>query len=147
MASLIKDQGGKKRIAFVDHNGNRKQIRIGKCSVRDAESFKTRLESLLSAKIQGVEPSRLDAEWLNEISPVLRDKLVKVELCRPLEIEGNPTVSKWITDYMDSRTDVKESTVKTWNSAANNLRGFAGDKQVKDFTAFDAQNFRSYLIE
>ena len=147
MATIGKDSGGKKRILFVAPDGKRKTLRIGKCSVRDAELFRARLESLLSSKVQGLEPSRNDAEWLNEIGPVLRSKLVNVGLCRPVEDQECPTVSQWIYEYISSRSDVKKSTIATLTNLSHNLKAYAGDKTLKDFTAYDAEKFRIYLHE
>ncbi len=51
MASICNDADGKKRCLFVDVDGKRKTIRLGKCSKSVAEKVKTRVESLLSGKI------------------------------------------------------------------------------------------------
>ena len=58
MATIGKDKGGMKRVLFVASGGKRKTIRLGKCSLHEAEAIKFRVENLPSASIQGREPNR-----------------------------------------------------------------------------------------
>ena len=51
MASISTDSGGKRRILFVDADGNRRQIRLGKVPMKTATSIKTRVETLLAAQL------------------------------------------------------------------------------------------------
>ncbi len=45
MASIVKDPNGRKRLLFVDQDGSRKTIRLGKCSQKQAETFKVKVEA------------------------------------------------------------------------------------------------------
>jgi|GEM_PF-2188905 len=58
MASIARDPGGKKRILFMNGDGNRKTIRLGKTSLKQAEAFKIKLEALIAARFSG------SMEWL-----------------------------------------------------------------------------------
>jgi len=58
MASIARDPGGKKRILFMNGDGNRKTIRLGKTSLKQAEAFKIKLEVLIAARFSG------STEWL-----------------------------------------------------------------------------------
>jgi len=58
MASIARDPGGKKRILFMNGDGNRKTIRLGKTSLKQAEAFKIKLEALIAARFSG------STEWL-----------------------------------------------------------------------------------
>ena len=53
MASICNDPGGRRRILFVDKNGDRKAIWLGKESKRVAEEIKTKVESINTAAIAG----------------------------------------------------------------------------------------------
>ncbi len=81
MASIGKDKNGAKRILFVAPDGKRRTVRLGKCSMRNAENVKGRIERLLSARITD---SALDNDllhWLKQLiekSPVVYDRLVAV---------------------------------------------------------------------
>ena len=77
MASIGNDKNGKRRILFVAPDGKRKTIRLGKCSQRDAESIKYRVENLLSALMQGREPGRDDSVWLDRLPNKMHTKLAR----------------------------------------------------------------------
>ena len=72
MASISNDKGGRKRILFVDPNGNRKTIRLGKLSLKDAKTVNHRVEQLLSSKITGGMDRDLSL-WVAEMDPRLRE--------------------------------------------------------------------------
>jgi len=71
MASLANDPNGRRRILFVDTEGNRKTIRLGKMSKRQAETVKLRIEDLAASKLSGGTPSDETARWLSSIDSVL----------------------------------------------------------------------------
>ena len=147
MASIGKDTGGKKRILFVSPDGKRKTIYLGKCSLRDAETCKIRVENLLSAVIQGKEPSRDDAQWLDRISSIMHDRLAKVGLVEPKEPNVIFTVHEWTENYIKSRTGLKVNTIANLNQAFRSLKEYLSkDKNIKDFTPEDAANFRLHLL-
>ena len=103
MASVSNDPNGRKRILFVDPLGDRKAIRVGKLSKKDADSIKYRVEGLLSAKITGAMDRDLSL-WVSELSPVLREKLERVDLLEPIEpLEPEPTTTldAFLTDFME----------------------------------------------
>ena len=52
MASIARDPNGKKRIQFVTSEG-RKSLRLGKCSMRQAEAFKVQFENRVSVRLAG----------------------------------------------------------------------------------------------
>ncbi len=83
MASLSNDRNGLRRILFVDVDGSRKAIRLGKCSKRDAESIKGRVESLLATKQLGTRDPDM-AIWLAGEGAALRPKLETAGLVEPL---------------------------------------------------------------
>jgi hypothetical protein len=49
MATIGSDPNGRKRILFVAGDGTRKTIRLGKASMRQAETFKVKVEDLVGA--------------------------------------------------------------------------------------------------
>ncbi len=75
MASISNDKSGK-RIQFIDEDGKRKAIRLGKVSKRDAETVKLKVEALVSAKLTGASGvDRGTAEWLGKVDAKLLAKL------------------------------------------------------------------------
>src|SRR4051812_18477312 len=83
MASISSDPNGTKRILFIDGGGNRKAIRLGKTSIRMAESIKVRVESLNAAKIAGCSMDRETAAWIANLGDDLHAKLAAVGLTEP----------------------------------------------------------------
>lgn len=66
MASVAKDQNGTKRIQFKDSAGDRKSIRLGKVSLRNAEAIKYRIEEILQAQMTNQAISRDTSSWLDD---------------------------------------------------------------------------------
>lgn len=62
MASIAKDRNGRKRILFVDSDGKRKTIRMGKISMKQAEPFKVRVEALIAGRFGAIDPET--ARWV-----------------------------------------------------------------------------------
>lgn len=59
MACIATDRNGSRRILFVAPDGSRKAIRLGAVPLRLAESFRLRVEALVSARLAGTP---VDAE-------------------------------------------------------------------------------------
>ena len=82
MASVCNDPRGKKRILFFDESGERKVIRLGRCSAKQAEAIKTRLENLITARLGGGMDDEV-ARWITGMDDGLHAKLAAVGLVQP----------------------------------------------------------------
>ncbi len=71
MASLSRDPGGRKRILFKGANGKRRAIRLGKLSVKAAQSILARVEALEAAGLSGTP-------WDTETEANLRTQLHRI---------------------------------------------------------------------
>ena len=82
--SYYRDRKGKKltRIQFVDRDGHRKTIYLGKASKRDVDAIKPRVESLVSAQHAGHIPDEDMAKWVAKLSKPLAKKLAGVGLVK-----------------------------------------------------------------
>ncbi len=142
MASIANDPGGRRRILFVDKNGDRKTIWLGKMSKRLAEEVKTKVESINTAAIAGCSIDGETAEWLGRIGKDLHGKLASVRLVTPRE--PLPTIEKarlgqFIERYVAGRTDAKERTILNLRMFGNRLMAFFGaDKRLDDVKRSDA---------
>ncbi len=67
MASIAKDPGGRKRIQFFGTDGSRKAVRIGKCTAVQAQAFKTKIEALIVARMQGSVIDQDTARWVADL--------------------------------------------------------------------------------
>ena len=79
MASLCKDPNGRKRILFVTGDGSRKAIRLGKTSIKQAESFKIKME-IVRSLVGNVSKIILEFLLLMQYSPQTFKVLLRVRL-------------------------------------------------------------------
>ncbi len=86
MASISTDRRtGLRRILFVAPDGKRKAIRLGKISIRNAETFRLRIEALLNAKMGGYEVDRDTVSWTGQLNDKIRMRLEQIGLLEPQE--------------------------------------------------------------
>jgi integrase len=147
MASIGRDKNGRKRILFVAEDGSRKTIRLGKCSRRQAEAFKVRLEALVAGRFGGLDADT--AKWVADLPDDVHAKLVAVGLQEPRRAEPEPvqlSIGAFCDEYIASRSDVKEGTRVVYHQARSSLVEFFGyDKPLVDLTEHDAEEWRRYL--
>ena len=63
MATIGREENGHKRILFVGDDGSRKTIRLGKCTEKQAEAIKTKIEALVAAIITGQQDDEV-SRWI-----------------------------------------------------------------------------------
>ena len=142
MASVCNDPRGKKRVLFFDESGQRKVIRLGKCSAKQAEAFKVRLENLITARLRGGMDDEV-ARWITGMDDELHAKLAAVGLVQP---RASSTLGGFIDRYIQDRTDVKPTTATTYAQARRHLTTFFGeDKPLREITEGDADLWRLHL--
>jgi integrase len=101
MASIANDPNGTRRILFVDSNGSRKTIRLGKVAKRDAQAIKLRVESLLASKLMGSPIDRDTAAWLAGDGEFVRERLERVGLVEPVEKPNKGlTLAQFLEQFM-----------------------------------------------
>lgn len=150
MACICNDPNGRKRIQFVDADGQRRAIRLPKCSKSDAEKIRTRVEHFLTAKILGSGIDRDDAIWLAGDGAVLRTKLEKVGLLPPLEAKPDkpPTLlSAFLTDYLTRHSAGKKpGTLAVWRQVIANLNSILpADIHLHEVTVGHAKEFHESI--
>ena len=145
MSSLCRDhKPGTWRILYVDTDGRRRTLRLGKMAHRTAQAIQRHVDVLLAARISGQPIPRETAAWLNGIGQPLRRKLARLGL---VDATPNlPTLGEWLRDYVKSRTQVKPATRVAWGHAIRNLLEFFGeDRRIDLITPRDADRFAEYL--
>ena len=144
MASVVNRPNGRREIQFVDAAGKRKTVRLGKMPKRDAESVKTRIEHLLTAKISKRPIEGDTARWVASLDDVLAYRLAKAGLIRQRE---SAILGDFLTAYIESRTDVKERTLLKYGAAKSHLIDYFGEeKSLRNITAGDADDWRLFLL-
>jgi len=144
MASISNDPNGKRRILFVDSNGKRRSFRLGKVSLRYAESVKVKVNDLVSSSIHKHSPRDDTSRWLASLDTVLYDKLARVGLTKPRK---TATLGDFTRSYIDGRADIKESTRTNLERVRTYLLEFFNpDRPLRDIAPGDAEDFRQHLI-
>ena len=141
MASISTDQSGKRRIVF-----GRKCIHLGNTPKRVVESIKARVEAIIEANAANVSLDRETAAWLAEIDPKLHNKLARVGLVSKRTAEKQVTLDAFLAGYIESRSDIKDSTHDHLQRARRNLVEFFGPlKPLRAITSGDADEFRRHV--
>lgn len=147
MASIANDPNGHRRILFVDPQGERKAIRLGKASQRTAESLKYRVEQLLEAAQFGRPMENDLIEWVKNLEPKLAKKLANVGLIAAPEAKQVSALGAFLDEFMERRIDVKPATKEVWSQVVRNLKThFGEDCDLATITEADAEDFKMYLV-
>lgn len=147
MASLIQQSGGRKAIQFGDRERKRRTVYLGKMTKGDALVVKARIERLNACRIAGQSPDAETLRWLSDIGDVLRDKLAAVGLVdRKAQPRAVLTLGAWLSEYIDSRTDLKPRSIDIMRRTEGGLlRYFGADKPLSEITRGDVKRWYRWL--
>ncbi|MCC7203937.1 MAG: site-specific integrase [Phycisphaeraceae bacterium] len=145
MASIVDDPNGRKRIQFVAADGRRRQARLGKMTMKQAEAVKLHVERLIVAPFSELP---LDtAQWLAGLEDTLHGRLAAVGLVKPRKAKRGGGLKKFIDDYLAQRPDVKPGTMIVMRQAERHLVRFLGeDTDPAEVTPADADAYRAHLL-
>jgi len=144
MASISTDARGNRRILFVDIDGRRKPIRVGKMSMKATEAIKVRVEHLIAAKGSGCSWDLETSRWVGGIGDELASKLSAVGLIPRRE---RADLGTFLASYIqDRKADVKPSTLCNLRQAERLLlEYFTAAKRLQDISLGDADEFRRWV--
>lgn len=144
MASITHQPNGRRTIQFVDVDGRRRSIRLGKASKAHAEAVKGRVESLLSCKLTGQGMGRDLALWVADLDETLHNRLSAVGLVEPRQ---HQTLHDFIEAFIASKPTVKATTKQTYRRSAKHLTEFFGkDRDLRKITPADADRWWTWLM-
>ena len=151
MASIARDRNGRKRVLFrTEKNGKRHTVRLGKVSLKKAESFKEKVENLISAKIQNTSIDAETARWVAGLHDDIHSKLAATGLVAARtgrSASMSMKLGQFLDQYCQGRTDVKEGTQLVYERTKKHLIEFFGaDKFLSEITPGDADQFRLYML-
>ena len=147
MASISTDSKGNRTIQFVGADRKRRSVRLGKASLRVAESIKVRVEALNIANITGHPVDVETARWVSERDVMLLEKLAAVKLIHPREPVKAVSLGEFLDAYVARRSDVKAGTQTFYSHTIRNLLDLFGtDRPLTSITAGDADDFRRHLL-
>jgi hypothetical protein len=114
MASITTSKRtGRKRLLFLDNEGDRRTIGLGNMKGREANEIKAKVESIIAAQKVCMDPPPVTLKWLGEIPDALHKQLARVGLVSPRVPEPPPeaapvvTIEAFINDYIRRRTEAK----------------------------------------
>jgi len=146
MASLTKRPNGTFRVQFLDGDGRRKSVGLGKVTDERAREIKAKIEALNADAISGHAWKPETARWLTKQDADLYAKLADAGLAPKREAVGHKTLAAFLDAYIDGRNDVKPNTEKHLRRARRNMVEFFGDERRLDsITPGDADEFRRWL--
>ncbi|MCH7792472.1 MAG: hypothetical protein IID31_09365, partial [Planctomycetes bacterium] len=142
MASISNDGNGSKRLQFFDGK-NRKTVRLGKMSKRNAESVRAKIEAILAGNLTGsLDPET--ARWVAQIEDGLHAKLARVGLVTPRE-RVLATLGQLMDEFF-ANLDVKAGTVTTYEQTRARLEDhFCRECLLSDISALDADRWRASM--
>lgn len=144
MASIADDPNGRRRILFMNRDGERKTIRLGKIDRKSAESICRHVEALASASQNGEPIQAATAAWVPSVGDTLKEKLAAVGL---IEAPKRAALGEFLRSYILSRPDVKPATLEVWQQPCRNLTEFFGDdKPLRHITTGDCDQFKAWLL-
>src|SRR5687767_12605930 len=110
MASISTAANGTRRILFVNKQGERKAVHLGRISLRTTEEICRRVETINAATIAAVAIDGDTAAWLGKISDELHQRLVNVGLVvsrAPIAKSEVPRLGAFLQAWLDKRAGAK----------------------------------------
>lgn len=146
MASLgTEAKTGRRLIQFFGKSGKRQTFRLGKVTLKQAETVRLYVEDLVACSNCGTSPKATTVAWIANLDETMRDRLERVGLAAVQERLSDMTVAAWVRSYIDGRTDVKPNTMRNFEQTYNSVVAFFKGKQMKQVTPGDAADFRVFL--
>ncbi len=100
MATMGIDSGGRKRILFFDREGQRRTLRLGKLSERDAKTIKVHVELIVHAQITCESPPVDTSRWLADLDDALHARFRRFGLTNPRDEVQTASLNQFVTDYI-----------------------------------------------
>ena len=143
MASVIRDPNGFKRVQWSNGGGDRRTLRLGNVSVRQAEQVKVRVEQLLAAQSTGV----LDAEagrWVEGLEDEMHRKLSHLGLVKPRA--RHVATLGVLLEHFFATLAVKPGTRRAYEQTKASLeKHFGPSRALESITPLDCDLWRQAL--
>ncbi len=144
MASISSGANGRRMIQFAGPDRRRRTIRLGKVTMKQAESVRLRVEQLAAAATTGFAPDLDTARWVAGLADELAEKLAAVGL---IAARASSTLGPFLDGYFAGRKDVKPQTLFVWGQTRRNpIDHFGPVKPLRDINRGDADEWRLRLV-
>ena len=140
MASICTDRGGLRRISFVDAQGRRRSLRLGRMSKKDVEWMLPRVEALIDCTKSTRPPSPELLKWIAELPPKTQQKLKALGLIDAASM--TVTLGELVEKFM-ALQDVKPATLAAYRQTTGSLMDVLGKgTPIVKITTADADRWR-----
>lgn len=140
MATIGTDNNGRRRILFVDADGRRKTVRLGKSTAKAATHSKLMIELLVDAKRTG-RPNADAETWAEGVDAILRGRLQKVGLVK-IDATKKAMLGDILAEYF-SNLDVGPRTLATYRQTRKSLEThFGAGKLLSDVGPLEAERWK-----
>lgn len=128
---------------FKNPAGKRFTLRIGGLTQRNANSFRVRLDELISAVMANLTPSPEIVGWVQGLPKVVQEKLARVGLITLKESIG---LGDYRDRFMHLKRDKKKSTLTAIRVCTDRLVKFFGkDRRLEKIRPGDIDSFMTHL--
>ncbi len=149
MASISNDGQGLRRIQFVI-NSQRKAIRLGHCTAKQASTICTHIEAILSAKLSNSAVEPATAQWLGEIPDDMHQRLAAAGLVQARLPKGPIAIAPLGTffDKLIGQIIGKPNTVINMKQTRRVAIGYFGEnRDMATITVSDAKDFQKHMAD
>ena len=144
MASICDDGGGLKRILVICPDGQRRPIRLGRMSMKQARHFCMFIEDLSAAARGAKVIENATADWLADMDDTMHARLEKLRLVKPPH--RNNTTLKQLLDTFFEHLNVKPITVLGYQPTRAALTEYFGaDVPIRDIEPLRADQWRAKM--
>lgn len=146
MASIARDKKtGRRSVEYINADGERKRIRLGKVSKKHAEQVARHVEELSAAHTTGAAVDRRTAEWLRDLPDRMYDKLVRQGLVEPRHSAAAVTLGE-LVDRFERACSVKSGTMAAYRQGMKSLLEYFGaERAIDTITDEDAHAWRKSI--
>jgi len=146
MASVVTYDGGLRKVTFsFSASGQRHAVRLGRVSMRVAESWKARIEALVSDKLAHCPHNPELAAWLGALDEKMLARLRAVGLA-----DGVGTAVVSLGEFLERAFETlspKQSTRTFYGHTRRNLEErFGAGRMLGTIATADADDWRAWLL-
>ena len=145
MATIGTERNGHRRILFVADDASRKTIRLGKCTAKQAEAVKVKIEALIAASITGQQDDEV-SRWIATLSDQLHARIANAGLLVPRAKTAVITIRQFAEAYLSQRADMKQRTATNLRQTIRWLDGYFKERDVRSIAEAEARGFQAHMI-
>jgi integrase len=146
MASVTNDGNGRRRIQFTAGDGSRKTLRLGPATAKQAETFRTKIEALISATITGSMDDEV-SRWVAGLDDTMHKRIAAVGLVSS-RINRRMSLGAFIDSFLEGRPDLKPHTVLNIKQVRRWLVDCLGEtRDLRTIGTAEAEEWRTFMVK